>query len=156
MNKDKNMIRRLLLFVFIALVVLSTYSQTTSANSQELKIQVFNIPNLPVYIQNATLETFGNQTEFKYSATNLTDTPIWNYEVSLYFFDAKSKNISKKVEVCIDGVTDSEATSCRHFPPIATLDPHKTEELCATLDKLVESQTMGVAVIQEVRSVNLP
>lgn len=145
------MIRIFFIFIlFVAFVSLAA-SQTTSPNLQQVKAQIFNIPNLPVRITDATFDNLEYRADFNYSIANLTDDEIWNYEVVLFFFDSKGTAISKKLEICVEFVINEESERCRYFPPGALIDPRKTEETGVILNERVEPGTKVIAAIKEVR-----
>ena len=139
------------IFLLLGLLFASVSLATSQTDLSQVKATIFNIPNLPVSIKDATFDNLEYRADFNYSVTNLTDDEIWNYEVVLFFFDSKEKTISKKLEICVEFVIDKEAERCRYFPPGALIESGKTEEIGVVLNERVEPGTKVVAAFKEVR-----
>jgi hypothetical protein len=143
------MLQILLLLGLLLAFASSAISQT---DLPQAKATIFNIPNLPVSIKDATFDNLEHRADFNYSVTNLTDNEIWNYEVVIYFFNSSGSAVVKKLEVCLDSVIETKDERCRYVPPGTTIEARKTEEMGVILNERVEPGTKVIVAIREVRS----
>ncbi|MEQ1923619.1 MAG: hypothetical protein ABL952_14020 [Pyrinomonadaceae bacterium] len=142
--------------IFVVLLVVIGFaslavSQTTEAWASKVKIEILDIPSLPIRITEANFNNLEHRSDLNYSVANLTDDEIWNYEFAAYFFEAKGLTITKKLEVCLDNAIQASDRRCRYLPPVASIEPRKTEDVGVILDDRVEPGTRVVVALTEVR-----
>ncbi|HRI03069.1 MAG TPA: hypothetical protein PLL77_04950 [Pyrinomonadaceae bacterium] len=126
-------------------------SQTTEAWASKVKVEILDIPSLPVRITEANFNNLEHRSDLDYSIANLTDDEIWNYEFVAYFFDSNGVTITKKLEICLDDVIEASDERCRYVPPGTLIAPRKTEDVGVVIDERVEPGTKVVLALTEVR-----